>query len=259
MKALIAPPLSYLAWATTVMTMGCSDPSFEEQSSSRTTASSDGDAIKVARRKLDGHFNERRTPCDGHYYLLGISRAFGMMCYTDGKPLKQENEQSVMVEARFGFNDVDGPLSGGDRISRRLGNYDWARGRRKVECPLGYVAVGMFNHPYVRGSKKDTTHFDDIGLLCSKASARVLETDARAQCETLWFDRGQDHRPPQDGSPRDTDFDPYALKGQCKADQYVAGMAYFNRYTTIKWGRPYSATGYIEEPNAILCCSLSTP
>lgn len=96
---------------------------------------------------------------------------------------------------------------------------DWASGYTKVQCPPNHFAVGYG----VRGAAFSS-------VLCASSSV-PLSTNSR----TLWFDRG-DNRAPGGG-----EFASGHYKGQCAADEYIAGVAYTGRF------------GSSRTPDALLC------
>ncbi|HWO60053.1 MAG TPA: cellulase family glycosylhydrolase [Umezawaea sp.] len=98
---------------------------------------------------------------------------------------------------------------------------DWASGYTKVQCPADHYLVGYS----VNGAAFSAG-------LCARAQGAL----GRAG-RTVWFDRG-DNRP--SGGPGG-EFALGAYKGQCSAEEYVAGVAYTGR---IGSGRT---------PDALLC------
>jgi endoglucanase len=98
---------------------------------------------------------------------------------------------------------------------------DWAAGYTKVQCPPDHFLAGYS----VKGAAYD-------GSLCAKSPA-PLGRNGR----TVWFDRG-DNRAPGGG-----DFASGHYKGQCSANEYIAGVAYTGRF------------GSSRTPDAILCRS----
>ncbi|MBB4763995.1 glycoside hydrolase family 5 protein [Amorphoplanes digitatis] len=86
---------------------------------------------------------------------------------------------------------------------------DWAGGYTKLQCPSGSFVIGYA----VRGAAVSS-------VLCATATT-ALSGSGR----TVWFDRG-DNRPA--GNPGG-DFATGNYKGQCGADEYVAGIAYTAR------------------------------
>ncbi|MEO6086480.1 MAG: cellulase family glycosylhydrolase [Umezawaea sp.] len=100
---------------------------------------------------------------------------------------------------------------------------DWASGYTKVQCPPDHYLAGY-----------SVTGAAFSAALCARA-ATPLGRNGR----TVWFDR-QDNRP--SGGPGG-DFASGAYKGQCAADEYVAGIAYTGRI------------GSSRTPDALLCRS----
>ncbi|GAA2800143.1 hypothetical protein GCM10010441_26280 [Kitasatospora paracochleata] len=103
---------------------------------------------------------------------------------------------------------------------------DWASGYNKLECPADTFAIGYS----VNGNSM-------VALLC-RPSTRSLSTDNRL----IWFDHG-DNKPSSGGST-DSDWAPGAYKGQCRDDEYLAGVAF-----TWKWSHGGA-------PDALLCRPL---
>ncbi|GAB3905295.1 glycoside hydrolase family 5 protein [Kibdelosporangium lantanae] len=99
---------------------------------------------------------------------------------------------------------------------------DWASGYTKVQCPPGSYVVGY-----------SVTGAAFSAALCGKVG--TLGRTGR----TVWFDRG-DNRPA--GSPGG-EFAYGNYKGQCAANEYVAGVAYTGRI------------GSRRTPDALLCRS----
>lgn len=87
---------------------------------------------------------------------------------------------------------------------------DWATGYTKLQCAPGAYATGYA----IRGIAVSS-------LLCAP-SGRTLPAPGR----TVWFDRA-DARP--EGAPGG-DFATGHYKGQCRPDEYLAGLAYTGRF-----------------------------
>jgi hypothetical protein len=98
---------------------------------------------------------------------------------------------------------------------------DWASGYTKAQCPPDHYLVGYS----VNGAAFSAG-------LCARAQGSLGRTG-----RTVWFDRG-DNRP--SGGPGG-EFAVGAYKGQCAADEYVAGVAYTGRI------------GSARTPDALLC------
>ncbi len=98
---------------------------------------------------------------------------------------------------------------------------DWAGGYTKAQCPADHYLVGYS----VNGAAFSAA-------LCARSAVPLGRTG-----RTVWFDRG-DNRP--SGGPGG-EFAYGSYKGQCAADEYVAGVAYTGR---IGSGRT---------PDAIFC------
>ncbi|GLY07901.1 cellulase family glycosylhydrolase [Actinoplanes sp. NBRC 101535] len=90
---------------------------------------------------------------------------------------------------------------------------DWASGYTKLQCPAGSAVIGYA----VRGAAMSSVICGALGL--PNSSGR-----------TVWFDRG-DNRP--SGNPGG-DFASGNYKGQCAADEFVAGVAYTGRIFSSK-------------------------
>ncbi|MET7300151.1 cellulase family glycosylhydrolase [Embleya sp. NPDC005575] len=101
---------------------------------------------------------------------------------------------------------------------------DWAGGYTKYQCGPNQFMIGYS----VRGQAVS-------GVLCATAN-RALPTTGR----TVWFDRG-DNRPA--GNPGG-EFAYGNYKGQCKTDEYVAGIAFTGAWLEGK------------KPDALLCRAL---
>jgi hypothetical protein len=96
---------------------------------------------------------------------------------------------------------------------------DWASGYTKVQCPPDHFLIGYS----ARGAAVSSA-------LCARSLTPLGRTG-----RTVWFDRG-DNRPAIGG-----DFASGRYKGQCAADEYVAGVAYTGRFGSAK------------TPDALLC------
>ncbi|RSM72856.1 glycoside hydrolase [Kibdelosporangium aridum] len=101
---------------------------------------------------------------------------------------------------------------------------DWASGYTKLQCPTDHYVVGYS----VRGAALSS-------VLCGRSPQALGKTG-----RTLWFDR-QDNRAPGGG-----EFAYGHYKGQCAADEYIAGVAYTGRI------------GSSRTPDALLCRRIVT-
>lgn len=101
---------------------------------------------------------------------------------------------------------------------------DWASGYTKLQCPTDHYVVGYS----VRGAALSS-------VLCGRSPQALGKTS-----RTLWFDR-QDNRAPGGG-----EFAHGHYKGQCAADEYIAGVAYTGRI------------GSSRTPDALLCRRIVT-
>ncbi|TBO60901.1 glycoside hydrolase [Streptomyces kasugaensis] len=111
---------------------------------------------------------------------------------------------------------------------------DWAPSWEKLECPTNHYAAGF--------AFQDTAI---SGLLCAPAAGTLPKTNRVA-----WFDRGDN--PALNETQIKNDWAPYDYKGQCRADEYLAGVAYtFDR----THGAP--AHGKLGVPDTLLCRPLS--
>ncbi len=101
---------------------------------------------------------------------------------------------------------------------------DWASGYTKLQCPTDHYVVGYS----VRGAALSS-------VLCGRSPQALGKTS-----RTLWFDR-HDNRAPGGG-----EFAHGHYKGQCAADEYIAGVAYTGRI------------GSSRTPDALLCRRIVT-
>ncbi|MEU3985129.1 cellulase family glycosylhydrolase [Streptomyces sp. NPDC026672] len=104
------------------------------------------------------------------------------------------------------------------------GSGDWASGYTKLQCPAGQFVIGYS----LRGERVSAA-------LCAPA-----RTALGAGGRTVWFDRS-DNRPADNAGD---DFAYGRYKGQCAADEYLAGTAFTTRLATP------------QGPAAVLCTRL---
>ncbi|MEV7570345.1 glycoside hydrolase family 5 protein [Streptomyces tanashiensis] len=163
------------------------------------------------RQQTDWSVGNRKGNCPDSQRLVALARSNNRGLCTDAgdEPAKADSMWITVVDERY------------------VKNGDWASGYNKLECPGNTFAVGYS----VNGNAM-------AALLCAP-SARPLSTTNRL----LWFDHG-DNRPAAGGSVR-SDWAPGAYKGQCRDDEYLAGVAY-----TWKWQHGGA-------PDALLCRPLS--
>ncbi|MFF0740243.1 glycoside hydrolase family 5 protein [Streptomyces sp. NPDC004111] len=163
------------------------------------------------RRQTDWSVGNRKGNCPDSQRLVALARSNNRGLCTDagGEPAKADRMWTTVVDERY------------------VKNGDWASGYNKLECPKDTFAVGHS----VNGNAM-------AALLCAP-SAKSLPTTNRL----LWFDKG-DNRPTTGGSVK-SDWAPGAYKGQCRDDEYLAGVAY-----TWKWQHGGA-------PDALLCRPLN--
>lgn len=125
-----------------------------------------------------------------------------------------------------------GDGSGGENFDNQHGTGDWAPHHRKYECPKGYYLSGISGSWNVYGDFSPSQSFCVMGSEPAKLSN---------SCNTVWFQDGN-NRPANAGGG---DFASGSYKGQCKATEYIAGVA---QYFTLAYKGYYSA---------VLCCSIS--
>ncbi|MFB7609601.1 glycoside hydrolase family 5 protein [Streptomyces gardneri] len=163
------------------------------------------------RRQADWSVGNRKGNCPDSQRLVALARSNNRgLCTDAGGELAKADTMWITV--------ID---------ERHVKSGDWASGYNKLECPKNTYAVGYS----VNGNAM-------AALLCAP-SATPLPTTNRL----LWFDRG-DNRPATGGSTK-SDWAPGAYKGQCRDDEYLAGVAY-----TWKWQHGGA-------PDALLCRPLS--
>ena len=167
--------------------------------------------------------------CPNDAYLIGTSHEMAVECVADGKPPRRPEDKP---SGKWVFMGMVGP-------SPRLGSYDWAPKRMKLECPIGSYAAGMCN---AATTDRLGNRWPRLGIWCVQATARSTELNAKTDCTTVSFDRKTDHRP-LDGTSRDIDFDPGVVKGQCPRGSYIAGVGYWESIILAQ-----------NKPTAILCC-----
>ncbi|MEU3748508.1 MULTISPECIES: glycoside hydrolase family 5 protein [Streptomyces] len=163
------------------------------------------------RRQADWSVGNRKGNCPDSQRLVALARSNNRgLCTDAGRELaKTDTMWTTVVDERY------------------VTSGDWASGYNKLECPRNTFAVGYS----VKGNAM-------AALLCAP-SATPLPTTNRL----LWFDRG-DNRPATGGSTA-SDWAPGAYKGQCRDDEYLAGVAH-----TWKWQHGGA-------PDALLCRPLS--
>lgn len=142
--------------------------------------------------------------CPDGMRVLGMSQDHRALCGNFGVD---------PIDAGFGERSVQAVNE-----SPRMHGGDWAGGMTKYECPRDYYAAGYTKH-----------WWGASGLLCLKARRPLGNS-----CRTLWFDRGDNRASHQGG-----DFAGGSYKGQCRDDEYVAGLAQRNG-----------------NARALLCCGL---
>lgn len=131
--------------------------------------------------------------------------------------------------------DIGGITTSNPRVQSGQGNItnDWASGYDKLQCNPGEVAVG-----YSLGTGGGTKAAM-WNLVCATSTTALPASQGRL----IWFDQG-DNRPAGAGSTA-SDWAPGNYKGQCKDNEYIAGVAY-----TYRWNH-----GGV--PDALLCKPLS--
>ncbi|WP_078867880.1 cellulase family glycosylhydrolase [Streptomyces sp. NRRL F-5727] len=151
------------------------------------------------RQQSDWSPGNRKGNCPDTARLIAFARSSNRSLCTDAnQPAKGDSMWITVVDERY------------------VKTGDWARGRFKLQCPDHHFAVGYSaNGPVNR-------------LLCAP-SAKPLPTQNRL----VWFDRG-DNRPAEGGSVG-SDWAPGYYKGQCRDDEYLAGvaMAYYAHTGTV--------------------------
>ncbi|MFG2333178.1 glycoside hydrolase, partial [Streptomyces sp. NPDC048604] len=162
-------------------------------------------------RNTDWSVGNRKGVCPDGQRVVGLARSNNRGLCTDANQPGRTDEEWITV--------VD---------ERHVKNGDWASGYNKLECPENTFAVGYS----VNGNAM-------AALLC-EPSARSLPT---TNLPLRWFDHG-DNRPASGGSVK-SDWAPGAYKGQCRDDEYLAGVAY-----TWKWQHGGA-------PDALLCRPLN--
>ncbi|MFE7598656.1 glycoside hydrolase family 5 protein [Streptomyces sp. NPDC057494] len=162
------------------------------------------------RQQADWSVGNRKGNCPDSQRLVALARSNNRGLCTDagGEPAKADSMWITVVDERY------------------VKSGDWASGYNKLECPKNTFAAGYS----VNGNAM-------AALLCAP-SAEPLPTTNRL----LWFDHG-DNRPATGGSTA-SDWAPGAYKGQCRDDEYLAGVAY-----TWKWQHGGA-------PDALLCRPL---
>ncbi|MFB7514556.1 glycoside hydrolase family 5 protein [Streptomyces sp. NPDC056144] len=163
------------------------------------------------RQQADWSVGNRKGNCPDSQRLVALARSNNRGLCTDagGGLAKADSMWITVIDERY------------------VKNGDWASGYNKLECPRNTYAVGYS----VNGNAM-------AALLCAPSAAPLPTTN-----RLLWFDQG-DNRPATGGSVR-SDWAPGAYKGQCRDDEYLAGVAY-----TWKWQHGGA-------PDALLCRPLS--
>ncbi|MEU3429885.1 glycoside hydrolase family 5 protein [Streptomyces gardneri] len=163
------------------------------------------------RRQADWSVGNRKGNCPDSQRLVALARSNNRGLCTDagGELAKADTMWITVIDERY------------------VKSGDWASGYNKLECPKNTYAVGYS----VNGNAM-------AALLCAPSATPLPATN-----RLLWFDRG-DNRPATGGSTK-SDWAPGAYKGQCRDDEYLAGVAY-----TWKWQHGGA-------PDALLCRPLS--
>ncbi|MFJ3778902.1 glycoside hydrolase family 5 protein [Streptomyces sp. NPDC090075] len=156
-----------------------------------------GDQVESLRVRTNGDWDSEasKAACPDGLRLIGLAHSGGRGLCTDataGDLRAAGTAQTVVTDERYV------PAGG-----------DWASGYTKFQCPAGQFVIGYSR----RGERVSAA-------LCAPAG-RTLGTGGR----TLWFDRS-DNRP-ADGAGDDYAYGAY--KGQCAADEYLAGIAFTTR------------------------------
>ncbi|MFI6253935.1 glycoside hydrolase family 5 protein [Streptomyces sp. NPDC051016] len=156
-----------------------------------------GDQVESLRVRTNGDWDSgaSKAVCPDGLRLIGLAHSGGRGLCTDataGDLRAAGTAQTVVTDERYV------PAGG-----------DWASGYTKFQCPAGQFVIGYSR----RGERVSAA-------LCAPAG-RTLGTGGR----TLWFDRS-DNRP-ADGAGDDYAYGAY--KGQCAADEYLAGIAFTTR------------------------------
>ncbi|MEU6165966.1 glycoside hydrolase family 5 protein [Streptomyces tanashiensis] len=163
------------------------------------------------RRQADWSVGNRKGNCPDSQRLVALARSNNRGLCTDagGELAKADSMWITVIDERY------------------VKSGDWASGYNKLECPKNTFAVGYS----VNGNAM-------AALLCAPSGRSLPATN-----RLLWFDHG-DNRPATGGSVK-SDWAPGAYKGQCRDDEYLAGVAY-----TWKWQHGGA-------PDALLCRPLS--
>ncbi|MFE7041600.1 glycoside hydrolase family 5 protein [Streptomyces atratus] len=169
------------------------------------------DAVQSLRSRARGDWDPgaRKGVCPDGQRLAGLA-------HRDGRGLCTDASASLTVPA--------GAQSTVVRDERHVQQGDWASGYTKYQCGVNQFISGYS----VRGQEVSA-------VLCTPAG-HTLGLSGR----TVWFDRG-DNRPA--GEPGG-EFTPGNFKGQCRTDEYVAGIAF-----TGAWAKG-------KTPDALLCREL---
>ncbi|WP_354644314.1 glycoside hydrolase family 5 protein [Kitasatospora camelliae] len=156
-------------------------------------------ASATMRQQSDWSPGNRKGNCPDTARLIAFARSSNRSLCTDAnQPAKAEGDWITVTDERY------------------VKNGDWARGQFKLQCPDDHFAVGYSANGPINS------------LLCAPSS-RPLSKENRL----VWFDKG-DNRPTSGGSVRD-DWAPGNYKGQCRDDEYLAGvgMAYYSHTGTV--------------------------
>ncbi|WP_329486272.1 glycoside hydrolase family 5 protein [Kitasatospora sp. NBC_01246] len=177
-----------------------------------------------------------------HWNMLSLSggdqnlsitmRAKGDWSYGNYKAACPDSERLIALgrgNSSGLCTDADEPAAGSGDLtvvnSEKYVTSDWAWGYNKIQCPDDTFAAGYSANGSI------------VALVC-RPSAAPLPTGGR----TIWFDHG-DNRPTTGGSVQ-SDWAAGYYKGQCKDDEYIAGVA-----MTWRWNEH-------GVPDALLCRPL---
>ncbi|MEV0182110.1 cellulase family glycosylhydrolase [Streptomyces sp. NPDC050625] len=156
-----------------------------------------GDQVQSLRVRAGGDWDSgaHKAACPDGLRLIGLSHTAGRGLCTDataGDLRAPGNAQTVVTDERYV------PAGG-----------DWAGGYTKLQCPAGQFVIGYSR----RGERVSAA-------LCASAGSALGRTG-----RTVWFDRS-DNRP---AGAAGGDFAYGNYKGQCAADEYIAGIAFTTR------------------------------
>ncbi|KAG8841843.1 hypothetical protein FRB91_004636 [Serendipita sp. 411] len=161
--------------------------------------------------KSDWDVGARKAACNDDMRLIGISRKM---------------HRGLCTDAMYGGQLLDSSAPSVTVTNERFVSTDWAATFSKLECPANHYVIGYA----IRGARMSS-------VSCAKTKR---EGGLGGNGRTIWFDKGDNRADGNLGG----EFALSDYKGQCRTNEYVAGIAYTLRGLNSGW------------PAAIYCKSV---